>query len=410
MNFNSFNFDTRLAGIDQNGNVIRNKKKKKRMSPNDIRASRESNEEYLPRMKFSLGGLEYLDDDDDNGYSNQDIKVNDNRGDNNHRNNDHAQDKRNNNEPRKSDVQVCTEMLTEFVNTYAANKMNSVVAKNIISEKFSEVARWMAQYNNDKYNDAINSMNRVIILMSTENFSKMLMTVLKEGTLVETNTCKADILRLFNLILDVNSEKITEDVMSTYIDIIVDIVADIDIKLMVDTYGISEDTALDFVVTIPVSVSGIKNDSDIKQFARKFIDVILTDSDDCMKNMDTVLQKKVFKDFFNDPNNGTMKAVGQCMTSSKIILPESDGQVDQNKETLLNCYDDMLYEIMDENDMPAIKMVLRFIIKELKYRDTHNIDVPIIFNIDKAMTYTNIRKAINDMKDYGDIEYLDNAK
>ena len=198
--------------------------------------------------------------------------------------------------------------------------------------------------------------------------------------------------------------------MSTYIDIIVDIVADIDIKLMVDTYGISEDTALDFVVTIPVSVSGIKNDSDIKQFARKFIDVILTDSDDCMKNMDTVLQKKVFKDFFNDPNNGTMKAVGQCMTSSKIILPESDGQVDQNKETLLNCYDDMLYEIMDENDMPAIKMVLRFIIKELKYRDTHNIDVPIIFNIDKAMTYTNIRKAINDMKDYGDIEYLDNAK
>ena len=98
-----------------------------------------------------------------------------------------------------------------------------------------------------------------------------------------------------------------------------------------------------------------------------------------------------------------MKAVGQCMTSSEIIInPEVDdngtvGEVDPKKVELVEQYIEALYQIMDDHDIPTIQMVLKFIVKELKKRDENDIDVPIVFDVRRALEYSNIRKAILDL-------------
>jgi hypothetical protein len=189
--------------------------------------------------------------------------------------------------------------------------------------------------------------------------------------------------------------------MSTYIDIIADIVADLDIKIMQDTYGMSEDVALDFVVTIPVSIIGVKNDADIKAYARKFINVILTDYEETSKYMNAEMQKRVFYDFFNDKKDtGAIKAVGQCLTANRNILAkDAEGNVDEVQAALFDQYKQMLYSIMEEHDIPTIKVPLKFIVKEMKYRAERQIDAPILFDINDVLDgdYPNIQKAVLDL-------------
>ena len=198
-------------------------------------------------------------------------------------------------------------------------------------------------------------------------------------------------MRLFNLALDYNIDKMSNDVILTYVDIVSTLVADIDIKLMMETYGMDEDTAINFVISIPISVTGVKNDADIKQYARRFIDEVLRESDSTIHYMNADCQKKLFYNIFNDKKDlGAMKAVGQCMTSSEIIIHEemnndNTSGPDPKKVELVKQYITALYEIMDEHDIPTIQMVLKFIVKELKKCDDEGNDVPIVFDVRTAL-------------------------
>lgn len=398
LNAKNLKFDTRLDGIDQNGNPIRGRDKKKHRNRNALEELRRRNnheeQEEEVEYRFSLSGLIPVTSEKRVRHEETEEEVSDKKSRN--------KDERNNQKQNSSvDDAVQVQVIEDFVDAYASNKMNTAVAKEIISQNFAEVANVMTNYSNPKYEKAVPTMNKIIVLMSTDNFSKMLFTVLKEGTLIQKNTTRDDMMRLFNLVLETFSEKFSTDVMSTYIDIITDIVCDLDIKMMKEEYGMSDDVALDFVVTIPVSVIGVRNDADIKEYARKFINVILTDYEETSRYMDNDMQKKIFYDFFNDKKDmGAIKAAGQCLTASKITLaPDENGQVNEVQKVLLEHYKDMLYRVLDEHDIPTIKIPLKFIVKELRYRKERNIDAPIMFDINEVVNgdYPNLKKAIVDL-------------
>lgn len=424
MNLQNFKFDSRLNGIDKNGNVIRGKKKKKkrsRFNPAEERRREELNDEN-GIMRFSLNGIYYESPDDDyeeeddveevTNYQELDNRhnKNKNREKNNRNNND--DNNSNGNKDKASTIDDAIEELTQFVTTYSNNKINTPIVKSIVANGFASVANIMSHYNDDSWKKALPAMNKVIILMSSESFSRILKIVLSEGIMVTTKTTKEDMMRLFNLALDYNIDKMSNDVIYTYIDIISTMVADIDIKLMMETYGMDEDTAINFVVAIPISVTGVKNDADIKQYARRFIEEVLRESESTIRYMNSECQKKLFYNIFNDKKDlGAMKAVGQCMTATDIVLPEEvneDGTtgVDPKKEELVKQYIKALYEIMDDHDIPTIQMVLKFIVKELKKRDEANNEEDIVFDVDTALEYDNIRKAILDLaKNNDDARY-----
>ena len=396
LNAKNLKFDTRLDGIDQNGNPIRGRDKKKHRNRNALEELRRRNnheeQEEEVEYRFSLSGLIPVTSEKRVRLEETEEEVSDKKS----RNKDER-----NNQKQNSSVDDAVQVIEDFVDAYASNKMNTAVAKEIISQNFAEVANVMTNYINPKYEKAVPTMNKIIVLMSTDNFSKMLFTVLKEGTLIQKNTTRDDMMRLFNLVLETFSEKFSTDVMSTYIDIITDIVCDLDIKMTKEEYGMSDDVALDFVVTIPVSVIGVRNDADIKEYARKFINVILTDYEETSRYMDNDMQKKIFYDFFNDKKDmGAIKAAGQCLTASKITLaPDENGQVNEVQKVLLEHYKDMLYRVLDEHDIPTIKIPLKFIVKELRYRKERNIDAPIMFDINEVVNgdYPNLKKAIVDL-------------
>ena len=411
MNLNNFKFDSRLNGIDQNGNPIRGKKKKKRIrvNPAEERRREEAAEqaELDTVMRFSLNGVYYETaespvsdrDDDDEEDDVQETTVQES-----HNRKDKKRDRDNNKRDDGSTIDNAIEELNQFVTSYSNNKINTPVAKTIVANGFASVANIMSHYNDDSWKRAINAMNNIIILMSSENFSRMLKIVIAEGSMVTTKTTKEDIMRLFNLALDYNIDKMSNDVIFNYVEIVSTMIADIDIKLMMETYGMDEDTALNFVISIPICVTGVKNDSDIKQYARRFIDEVLRESESTITYMDAECQKKLFYNIFNDKRDlGAMKAVGQCMTSSEIIIPEEvddNGNVigaDPKKVELVKQYITALYDIMDDHDIPTIQMVLKFIVKELKKRDDEDNDVPIVFDVKTALEYDNIRKAILDL-------------
>ena len=416
MDLRNFKFDSRLNGIDQNGNPIRGKKKKKRIRINPAEERRREEAEAEERdsavMRFSLNGVYYerntRSEDDDTEVDDTIPEKTDRRKDNRQNNNSDetkkSNESRENNRPNIDDA---IEELTQFVTTYSSNKINTPVAKTIVANGFASVANIMSHYNDDSWKKALPAMNNVIVLMSSENFSRMLKIVLSEGILVTTKTTKEDIMRLFNLALDYNIDKMSNDVIFNYVEIVSTLVADIDIKLMMETYGMDEDTAINFVISIPISVTGVKNDADIKQYARRFIDEVLRESESTINYMNSDCQKNLFYKIFNDKRDlGAMKAVGQCMTSSEIIIPDNiadDGTnngPDAKKVELVKQYITALYEIMDEHDVPTIQMVLKFIVKELKKRDDEDNDVPIVFDVRTALEYDNIRKAILDLTRY----------
>ena len=408
MDLRNFKFDSRLNGVDQNGNVIRGKKKKKkrsRFNPAEERRREEllDNDEGI--MRFSLNGIYYERDDSQYDDEEDDVVEKVTKPNDNHNHKDKNRDNNSNkNKPNNNiNIENAIEELTQFVTTYSNNKINTPIVRSIVANGFASVANIMSHYNDDSWKKALPAMNKVIVLMSSESFSRILKIVLSEGIMVTTNTTKEDVMRLFNLVLDYNIDKMSNDVICNYVDIITTLVADIDIKLLMETYGMDEDTALNFVVSIPVSVTGVKSDADIKQYARRFIDEVLRESESTITYMNSDCQKKLFYNIFNDKRDlGAMKAVGQCMTASEIVLPEEmDGEtsigVDPKKEELVKQYLKALYEIMDEHDIPTIQMVLKFIVKELKKRDNDDIDTPIVFDLETALEYDNIRKAILDL-------------
>lgn len=424
MNLQNFKFDSRLNGIDANGNPIRGKKKKKkiRINPAEERRRAEAEEEGSI-MRFSLNGVYYepinKDDDDDNAQDNHSERNNDRQKDKKRDKNKNREDRNDNDTPgyHAGNMDLAIEKLTQFVTTYSSNKINTPVVKAIVANGFAEIANIMSHYTEDSWRRALPAMNNVIILMSSENFSRILKIVLSEGNMVTMKTTKEDIMRLFNLALDYNIDKMSNDVIFNYVEIVSTLVADIDIKLLMETYGMDEDTAINFVISIPITVTGVKNDADIKQYARRFIDEVLRESDSTINYMNAECQKKLFYNIFNDKRDlGAMKAVGQCMTSSNIVVPEEvdengvlTGKPDPKKEALVEQYITALYEIMDEHDIPTIQMVLKFIVKELKKRDEEDNDVDIVFDVRTALEYENIRKAILDLtRDHDDARhYLD---
>lgn len=421
MDLRNFKFDPRLDGVDQNGNLIRGKKnKKKHLRENPIEKRRreeelmeDDNESGI--MRFSLSGIYYDNSeksnrnkthDDKDGNKSYRLLPNDSDDDENTSDTGGKNKKQNNNHQQsslKEEIDDAIYTLSEFVSTYSNNRINTPIAKSIVANGFAKVANIMSHYSDNKWDKVMPEMNKVIILMSSENFSRILKIVFSEGIMVTTNTTKEDVMRLFNLVLDYNIDKMSNDVICNYVEIVTEYVADIDIKLMTDTYGMDEDTALNFVISIPICVTGVKSDIDIKQYSRRFIDEVLRESDSTIAYMNATCQKKLFYNIFNDKKDlGAIKAVGQCLTSSEIIIPEELGEdgvksaPDAKKIALLNEYRIALYEILDEYDIPTIQKVLKFIVKELKRRDEAGIDVPIEFNLNAALEYENIRKAILD--------------
>ena len=235
MDLRNFKFDSRLNGIDQNGNPIRGKKKKKkylRQNPADERR-REEAAERDSIMRFSLNGIYFEKIDNDEDVEETEVVENtdnNNRDKKNRRDNDNTN--HNNNNGKSIDDAI--EELEQFVTTYSSNKINTPVAKTIVANGFASVANIMAHYTDDSWKKALPQMNKVIILMSSENFSRILKIVLSEGSMVTTKTTKEDVMRLFNVVLDHNIDRMSDDVVTTYVEIVSTLIADIDIKKILE--------------------------------------------------------------------------------------------------------------------------------------------------------------------------------
>ena len=294
--------------------------------------------------------------------------------------------------PAKMDrMELDIAILDDFITAFDANKKNASALFGLISKEFAPVANIIAnKYYSPKYEPAIESMNKIIMGMTTKVFATALLTVVKDNMIDNFDDVKTDIASIITVALDSSSSKMRDDTISIYVEIVSEHIWALEIKDMMTTIGVDEDTAIDIVVAIPTFGKKM-TELQLKNAAPRFWAIITDHAESMINTMNAENQKKLFYYVFPDLDRQALKVVGKCMSYELIDQP------DERNAALYTEYQRALYEMLDDNDIADIKYTLKFLVGEMARNEELHRDAPIVFNTNTALNYDNIRKAIVDI-------------
>ena len=293
--------------------------------------------------------------------------------------------------PRKSGKnEEYREILQDFVDDIIDNKTDGSAVREIIDKNFIDVCDVMIHYYERKYDNIIDTMNEVIKVMTTNRFSESLLAVISQDYKMDDwGQYKRNIAKVISIVLQTSSDEITESAQNNYIEIITDYIYNGEIAELVNGTGIYEDAVIDLFITIP-DFGTKMNMADINASYNNFAATIIRYYDELINYADKDFLKDLFYKIFPDIDGQAARVVGKCLSNADPDFKGTEEQIDVMVR-LFDEYVKMLYEVLNDNEISEISNTLTFIATTLEKNGKKMDD--IIFNLEDAWEYNNIRKA-----------------
>lgn len=286
-----------------------------------------------------------------------------------------------------STVESIKECLSGFVSSVQKNVDKPSEIKSIIEESFGDVAAAMKYYYDSRMEDCLPEMNKVLDIMSTNQFANILLSVLKQNSFDDWGEMWKDVAFLISILLETSAAKMKEGTVQVYVS---DILASsgmwkTEIEQMVNTIGISEELATDLVIGLPVKAEDM-TDLFMRSTYRSFLDAIIENADDNIEILDNVAQRKLFDFFFNE--NGKSGKLASKIIGRYLADEDLDG-LSATESIIYGEFKQMLFKKLDSYDISNIEFVIQYIVDQKK-RGHKN----MVFDVARASEYDSIRKAI----------------
>lgn len=298
--------------------------------------------------------------------------------------------KNNNNQRRDTRMQLDVAKLQDFVAAFIENKSNTNELYNLIGRDFMDIAKLItSRYFDIKYSDAVQDMNKVLTLFTTQVAAISLGNSIREGVFGDLDEVeKATVGAFISLLLDTCESQMVDKTIVMYVDIVSEVLYPTQVKEMSSTLGISEEAAIDMIIAVPY-FGRTMTGSQLAAYAPKFLSVLIDYSEEMINTMTAENQKDWFYFVFPDINHQSIKVAGRCLAEELITF------TDDKHIALYNEYVKMLYMVLHDNDICDITMSLKFIVKEIARRNTLHKNDPIIFSAKYAADCSeNIKKAL----------------
>ena len=292
---------------------------------------------------------------------------------------------------KESKMELDVAMLQQFAQDFTENKANSAAVYSILQNQFVDVAKLITEkYYDPKYDNAVQEMNVVLKLFTTQLATVALASTIKDGMYENFDEDKVYIAAFISLALDTCNNQMVDKTIATYVELISEYIWKNEIKEMCSRLGMEEDVAIDMVIAVPY-LGKQMTEVQLRAYAPKFLSVLLDYSESLIDTMTAENQKEWFYFIFPDINNQGLKVAGKCLSYELLEFN------DEKQNALYAEYVTMLYMILHEHDIVDIKMVLRFIVNELKRRKKEHRDNVIVFDPEYAVKCSeNIEKALVD--------------
>ena len=282
------------------------------------------------------------------------------------------------------------ETLQVFVDDITDNKTDSSALKDIITNQFIGVCEIMANYYENKFNNIVDVMNAVIKVMTTNRFTETLLSVISDDYNMENwDVYKRTIAKTISIVLQTSSDKISENAQNNYIEMITEYIYPGEIAELVNGTGIYEDAVIDLFITIP-EFGNKMNMADINATYSNFATTIIRYYDELAAYADKDFLKNLFYKIFPDIDGQAAKVVGKCLSSVDPDFNATQEQLDV-MIPLFDEYVKMLYDVLNDNEISDIQNTLIYIATTLEKSGKTMDD--IIFDVEDAWEYSNIRKA-----------------
>lgn len=295
---------------------------------------------------------------------------------------------------KESKMELDVAMLQQFVQDFTENKANSAALYSILQNQFVDVAKLITEkYYDPKYDNAVQEMNAILKLFTTQLATVALASTIKDGMYENFDEDKVYIAAFISLALDTCNSQMVDKTIATYVELISEYIWKNEIKEMVSRLGMEEDVAIDMVIAVPYFGRQM-TEVQLRAYAPKFLSVLMDYSESLIDTMTAENQKEWFYFIFPDINNQGLKVAGKCLSYELLEFN------DDKQNALYAEYINMLYMVVHEHDIVDIKMALRFIVNELKRRKREHRDNVIVFDPEYAVKCSeNIEKALVDYCD-----------
>lgn len=281
------------------------------------------------------------------------------------------------------------EFLEKFKADYVAHKTDARWLADYLVEVFPDLCEIMQHYPEDKWNDIVDSMNGVFGIMSTKQFSDILIIALKRNEMEDWNEKWNAAAITISSLLATNFDYMKEETINNYAYEILASGAmwEREINELVDRFAITKELAIELLIKIPY-VGDTMTNLQVSLCYDGLIQAFLAHADENCDVLDEELQASLAEYFFGK-DKGLLKMIGQNLASAPLMIdrenPENEIMV-----ALLDEYIKMLYNRLDQFELDQIRYVLMYVVNSKKSNPTRN----MVFNVTEAMDRASIQQVV----------------
>lgn len=282
--------------------------------------------------------------------------------------------------------------INSFCDNFTDNTDNYRALQDIVSNEFPDIIGYIRAYYSGKNTPLfIDSLNRLVKIMSTTQFANVLNGILTSGIWTEDGTYDKiwrHIGYALSVALETSHERMHTDVIRLYATNILPRMWKPEIQDITTQTGVTKDLALDLIIAIPM-IDSEWNGANIDAFYHRFLDKMIIHAEDNMDVLNWEVQGMLYEKFFGKTKNA-LKVIGKYLVSERIETLES--------EVATAVYDEfkkMIFSKLDTYDINDIEYVFNFV---SKYKQ-NNPDANMLFDSVKASEYENVRKGLLSVMD-----------
>lgn len=287
------------------------------------------------------------------------------------------------------------DVIYEFCKDFTDNVDNYRALQDVVIDEFPNAIKYIKQYYNTKNTSPmlIDALNKLIKLMCTTQFSKVIKSVLESRVWCSDGDDRYseiwDSIGFgLSVTLETSHSRMHTDVIRTYAFDIIPRMYKAEISDICSRTGVTRDLANDLIIAIPV-IGSEWNNANLETFYGRFLDKMLIHAEDNMDVLNWEVQGVLF-DYIFGKDKTALKTIGKYLTSKPV--PESESEV---VNAVYVEFQKMLYAKLDEYDIDKIEYVFNYVSKFRK----ENPGAKTLFNSVKASGFDNVRKGLLSVMD-----------
>lgn len=282
------------------------------------------------------------------------------------------------------------EVLDNFKCEYIAHNTDTRWLTDYLVDTMPSVCKIVKHYPETKWDDLSQTINGVLSIMATKQFSELLMAALKRNEMEDWDNCWNDVAVTLSILVTTTENQMKEETLNTYVYEIIPSGAlwGREVEEMQSRFGITKEMAIELVINVPFV------DMDNVQLSLCYDGVreaILAHAEENCEVLDSSRQRELFKYFFGTGDT-CLKAIGRNLAAEPIVPDEGI------QKTMYDEYVKALYECLDMFDVDQVQYVLKYITNEKKKLATTDAkQKETVFNASEALKYSTISKAMGSL-------------